>query len=383
MKLTSRERLMRTLRGESVDRPAVSFYEIDGYSQNPNDPSPLNIYSDPSWKPVIDLAKDRSDSMFMARVSFIDVPESPLDELTTTERWNDENGSLFVRTTIKAGERTLTQLSRRDVDVDTVWVLEHFLKDIDDLKAYLSLPEVPIGGVPNIKAIQAIEENIGDGGVVMLGNSDPLCCAAKLFDMADYTIIAMTEQDLFRKLLDRFAKEIYARVELTADALPGYLWRIVGPEYAAPPYLPPYLFKEYVLGYDKQIVDIIHKHDGYARLHSHGRLKDVLDFIAETGCMGLDPIEPPGQGDVELKYVREKYGKQMVLFGNLEATDLENLSTEKFAEKIKIALEEGVSSDGRGFVLMPSACPFGRKLNDNILPNYEKMIELAEELATH
>ena len=383
MKLTSRERLMRTIKGESVDRPAVSFYEIDGYSQNPDDPSPFNIYNDPSWKPVIDLAKKRSDSIYMAGVPFIDAPENPLNELTSTERWNDESGSRFVRTTIKADGRNLTQVSRRDADVDTVWMLEHFLKDTDDLKAYLSLPEVPIGGVPNIKAIQAIEEDVGDGGIVMLRNADPLCCAAQLFDMADYTIIAMTEQNIFRQLMDRFAKEIYARVELSAKALPGYLWRIVGPEYASPPYLPPYLFKEYVLGYDKQIVDIIHKSNGYARIHSHGRLKDVLDFIAETGCMGLDPIEPPDQGDVELKYVRDKYGKQMVLFGNLEATDLENLPTDQFAEKIKIAIEEGVSSDGRGFVLMPSACPYGRTLNDNILPNYEKMIELAEELASH
>ena len=378
MKFTSRERLMRTIRGESVDRPAVSFYEIDGYSQNPDDPSPFNIYNDPSWRPIIDLAKERSDSIFMAEVPFLDVPESPLDELISREKWNDQNGSLFIKTTIKAGKRSLIQVSRRDPDVDTVWVLEHFLKNLDDLKAYLSLPEVPIGGTPDIESIRKIEENIGDGGIVMLRNADPLCIAAQLFEMADYTIIAMTEQELFRQLMDRFAKEIYAKVELTARRLPGHLWRIVGPEYASPPYLPPYLFEEYVLGYDKQIVDIIHKHEGYARIHSHGRLKDVLDFIAKTGCMGLDPIEPPDQGDVELKYVREKYGEQMVLFGNLEATDLENLSTDKFAEKIKAALEEGVSSDGRGFVLMPSACPYGRKLNNNILPNYEKMIELAE-----
>ena len=36
--------------------------------------------------------------------------------------------------------------------------------------------------------------------------------------------------------------------------------------------------------------------------------------IAATGCVGLDPIEPPPQGDVHLAYVREQVGRQMVLF---------------------------------------------------------------------
>lgn len=30
-----RDRLMATLRGETVDRPAVSFYELNGLDQNP------------------------------------------------------------------------------------------------------------------------------------------------------------------------------------------------------------------------------------------------------------------------------------------------------------------------------------------------------------
>jgi len=35
---------MATLRGEAVDRPAVSFYEIGGFSINRHDPDGYNIY---------------------------------------------------------------------------------------------------------------------------------------------------------------------------------------------------------------------------------------------------------------------------------------------------------------------------------------------------
>ena len=38
--LTRRERLMLTLRGQPVDRPAVNFYEIGGFKVDPDDPDP-------------------------------------------------------------------------------------------------------------------------------------------------------------------------------------------------------------------------------------------------------------------------------------------------------------------------------------------------------
>ncbi|MBE0697091.1 MAG: hypothetical protein IH586_09220, partial [Anaerolineaceae bacterium] len=119
----------------------------------------------------------------------------------------------------------------------------------------------------------------------------------------------------------------------------------------------------------------IQAHGGYARIHSHGRLDLILDAIAATGCDGLDPIEPPPQGDLRLCQVRERVGEQMVLFGNLEASDLENLPAEDFRVKVREALAEGPG--GRGFVLMPSACPYGRVLTQQALHNYEVMIEEA------
>ena len=272
----------------------------------------------------------------------------------------------------------MTSLDRRDKDIYTTWTIEHLLKNSDDLKLWLQLPEYEFDGIPDTSVVLEVEKKIGDSGIAGIETADPLCMVAPLFDMAEYTIIAMTEQELFRKALDKAAATLYRKTEAVAKALPGRLWRICGPEYASPPYLPPYLFREYVTDYVKPMVDIIHKYGGYARVHSHGRLKDILDMIVETGCMGLDPIEPPNQGDIELEYVRRKYGKELVLFGNLEASDLENLPTPLFEQKIMKALREGTCCEGRGFVLMASSSPYGRILSDLSLRNYEKMVECAE-----
>ena len=65
MEMTRRERLMATLRGEPVDRPAVSFYEIGGMRIDPADPDPFNVYHDPSWRPLLELAEEETDLIRM------------------------------------------------------------------------------------------------------------------------------------------------------------------------------------------------------------------------------------------------------------------------------------------------------------------------------
>ncbi len=63
--MSRRERLMATLCGEPVDRPAVNFYEIGGFKDDPSYPDEFNIYNDPSWKPLLELAEQQTDLIRM------------------------------------------------------------------------------------------------------------------------------------------------------------------------------------------------------------------------------------------------------------------------------------------------------------------------------
>ena len=369
---------MATLRGESVDRPAVCFYEIDGFTQNPDDSDPFNIYSDPSWRRLLDLATDYSDRIVLRGVATKSVDPDPLEgiaELKTYER----DGSRYFERTISVGEKTLRSSTRRDRGVNTTWHTEHLLKSVEDVETFLSLPRSKskwgLEGVDRSTVLEA-EAALGESGVVAIDTADPLCLAASLFDLGTYTVIAMTETTLFRRLLDHFASPLLEKTEAVAEALPGRLWRIYGPEYASEPYLPPNLFREYVESYVTPMISAIQRFGGYARIHCHGRLKNILPSIAAMNPDGLDPIEPPPQGDIALAEVAELYGERMVLFGNIEASDIENLSTREFESRVSRALEEGMSDSGRGFVLMPSSCPYGRKLSSLAIKNYETMLRL-------
>lgn len=380
--MNRRERLMHTFAGRTVDRPAVCFYEINGFTQNPRDPDKFNIYRDPSWQPLLALAREKSDVLVSTYAQVLDhgrkVDIVP-GELSSSSV-EEEGNRRIHRTEIRAKDRILRSVMVREADIDTTWVTEPLLKTAEDLRAWLDLPTGTADGEVAVVEALALDREIGDAGCLMLNTDDPLCMIASMFDMGTYTIIALTEQELWREALDKAAAFLEQRVERISRALPGRLWRIVGPEYAGVPYLPPYLFEQYVTRYDHRLVEIIHKNGGYARMHSHGNLKDILDFIAATGCMGLDPIEPPPQGDVDLAYVRKRYGKDLVLFGNLEASDLENLPQPAFRERIRRAIAEGTSGEGRGFVLMPSASPYGRRFSATAMKNYDAMIEEIEKL---
>ena len=61
-------------------------------------------------------------------------------------------------------------------------------------------------------------------------------------------------------------------------------------------------------------------------------------------------------------------------------SDIENLPTDQFTEKVETALRDGPNPDGGAFVLMPSACPYGRELAPLTMKNYERIVELVEKL---
>ena len=144
--MTRRKRLTATFQGQAVDRPAVSFYEIGGWKMEP-DNDEFTVWNAPSWRPLVRLAHQETDIIrlvapawkgmadrFLAGVGVLDA----LADLATNKVWR-EGDSIFTRTDIRAPGRTLTTVTRRDKDVQTVWVIEHLLKSIEDLEAFLQL----------------------------------------------------------------------------------------------------------------------------------------------------------------------------------------------------------------------------------------------------
>ena len=128
---------------------------------------------------------------------------------------------------------------------------------------------------------------------------------------------------------------------------------------------------------------MIQKYGGYARIHSHGRLRGIINLIAKMKPDGMDPLEPPPQGDMTLEEIKKIIGRDTVLMGNIESSDIENLEPPEFEKKVAVALKEGTEGEGRGFILHPSSCPYGRTITPRTLANYETMVRLAKSFRSN
>ena len=105
--MTRRERLMATLAGKAVDRPAVSFYELNGIDEDPANTDPFNIFSHPSWLPLIELTREKSDIIAQKGVSCETTDGEAINEATKTTT-EIRGGSRFTRREITVGGRVLT-----------------------------------------------------------------------------------------------------------------------------------------------------------------------------------------------------------------------------------------------------------------------------------
>ncbi|NQV33163.1 MAG: hypothetical protein HQ515_10740 [Phycisphaeraceae bacterium] len=79
--MTRRERLLATIRSESVDRPSVLFYELNGLDENPHDSDLFNIYTDPSWHPLIELTREKTDRIVIRALCFRGLKYDLIDNL--------------------------------------------------------------------------------------------------------------------------------------------------------------------------------------------------------------------------------------------------------------------------------------------------------------
>ncbi|UCF14975.1 MAG: hypothetical protein JSW59_16325, partial [Phycisphaerales bacterium] len=162
---------MATLRGKPVDRPAVNFYEIGGFDVDPSDPDEFNVYNDPSWQPLLELAEAQTDLIRMrspvkSRSHEVDAGTCR-GEFFKTEEYR-EDGYRFRRVTLTIAGRTMTSLTRQSPDLDTVWTIEHFLKDTDDLKAYLELPDEVFAEEIDVTGLIEEDQKLGEAGIVMV-----------------------------------------------------------------------------------------------------------------------------------------------------------------------------------------------------------------------
>ncbi|MFA6240036.1 MAG: uroporphyrinogen decarboxylase family protein [Candidatus Hydrogenedentales bacterium] len=371
--MTSRERLLVTLNGGIPDRVPISTYELSGWNTKAFE----NI--DPSYKRMMDAIRAGSDCICMwnpdSNVTFLET-SAPVAIEISEERLEDR---LITRRTIHTPRGPLTEMSEVVDNVYTVWRSERCCKSSADVDAALSIPYEPL--TFDYSDYDRIASEVGEHGILMASLPDALCVAAEMMEFGAFTVWALTEPDHFVCTLDAIHERNMENLRRMLAGRVLDLYRIVGPEYASPPYLPPELFAQYVTPYVRDMVRLIHEHGSKARFHCHGRIGQVLDAIVASEADALDPCEPPPDGDIALADLKQRVGGSMCLFGNLELKQLELDEPEAIVRTVKACMD--AAKAGGGYVIMPTAAPITSPLSTKTEVNYIAFIEAANRYGAY
>lgn len=361
--MTSRERLLKTLSGKKADRVPISLYEFDGFYHD-------WIENYPEYAEILKYAEGKTDKMYFWGPSFegSSMFYGKIDpRLLKTTKWKVDKSS-YTKIEIGTPLGVISSLLREDEGIHTQWTIEHFCKNKDDIEKVLSLPYLPV--TPVVDSFFKLNESLGDKGIIMGDVPDALCMSAEVLGFSGLLMSYVEEKGLVLKLMDYFQERIYNYLKTILEKGCVSLYRMVGPEYATPPYLPPKDFDLLVKPYDRELIKLIHNYKGLVRLHSHGKVRKVLGAIKEMEIDAIDPMEPPPDGDVELKEAREILGGKITLIGNIEERLFEIGKKEEIETAVRKAIEEGTAGKG-SFILCPTAMPLNtpldRKIQENII----------------
>ncbi|UCD39035.1 MAG: hypothetical protein JSW54_06035 [Fidelibacterota bacterium] len=119
-------------------------------------------------------------------------------------------------------------------------------------------------------------------------------------------------------------------------------------------FISPDFYREFVLPYERQVIAAIIGGGKYAYLHTCGAIGDRLEAMEASGASGLECLDPPPLGNVELEDAVRRIGQSMFIKGNIDSVNtLLHGTDESTFTDVRRCIEIGKT--GKGFILS-TAC---------------------------
>jgi uroporphyrinogen-III decarboxylase len=108
-------------------------------------------------------------------------------------------------------------------------------------------------------------------------------------------------------------------------------------------------------------------------VHTCGAIGDRLDLMTETAVDGIDTLDPPPLGTVDLSQAKAQYGQRFFFKGNLDSVnEMLHADDATFARAVEDRIRIG--KPGSGYILS-SACSVAPHVSPERL---KRLVELAE-----
>ena len=152
---------------------------------------------------------------------------------------------------------------------------------------------------------------------------------------------------------------------------------LISSAFAGAGFISPGQYEEFVLPYEQDVVARIKAEGVPVYTHTCGAIGDRLELMADTGIDGIDTLDPPPLGSIDLEDAKRRVGDRLFFKGNIDPvhTLLEKSREEVLADAL---WRLKVGSPGGGYILS-SACSVSPRVSPN---NLTVLADASEEFGT-
>jgi uroporphyrinogen-III decarboxylase len=133
-------------------------------------------------------------------------------------------------------------------------------------------------------------------------------------------------------------------------------------------------YREFILPYEKRIINAIRERGKHVYTHTCGSIGDRLELMRESNTSGLECLDPPPLGNVDLEIAFDQIGNDMFIKGNIDSVNSLLYADDKKAEADVLKIIEIGKAKGKGFILS-TACSIAPLVTKERLLMLSKMIE--------
>jgi hypothetical protein len=158
------------------------------------------------------------------------------------------------------------------------------------------------------------------------------------------------------------------QVERGVDAV------LISSAFAGGGFISPRQYEEFVLPYEARIADAVQDQGIPIYTHTCGRIGDRLELMVATGIDGIDTLDPPPLGTVDLEDAKRRVGDKLFFKGNIDPV---HTLLKKPRDEVKqdALWRLRVGSPGGGYILS-SACSVSPRVPPE---NLMVLVEAAQE----
>jgi uroporphyrinogen-III decarboxylase len=199
----------------------------------------------------------------------------------------------------------------------------------------------------------------------------PLTHLMELFGYENALLALLDAPATCHRLLELLTRVVIAQVRCNVRHQPDAV--LISSAFAGAGFISRAMYAEFVLPYEHRVAESVRQFQIPVYTHTCGAIGDRLDLMVQTGIDGIDTLDPPPLGTVDLQQAKAEFGDRIFFKGNLDAVhEMLMADQSTFERAVRQRLEIG--APGSGYILS-SACSVSPHVSPDRLAT---MTELAE-----